>query len=114
MKSRLDWKPLGLIFLFFLNMLPTHRVLGRAKEAEQSRVSIHLHQACRHLIDLRENDTPTGNLPVEINALAAYQEQLRLTRTWPYNTSMIRTLFFSVLIPVGTLIGRIVVEALSE
>ena len=108
--------PLGFIpvFLFFLNMLPTHRVLSKAKEAELSKAKNHFQQACRHLIELRENGVDTGNLPAEINALAAYQTQLQTTRTWPYNTSMLRTLFFSVLIPIGTLIGRIIIETLNQ
>jgi hypothetical protein len=61
-----------------------------------------------------EDNQETKNIPAEITALAIYEKQLRETRTWPYNTTMLRTLFFSVLIPVGTLIGRIVIEALSN
>ena len=56
----------------------------------------------------------TDNTPNEIYALSVYEKQLKESRTWPYNTSMLRTLFFSVLIPVGTLIGRIIVEAIAN
>jgi hypothetical protein len=66
------------------------------------------------LIKLRETGVETGSLAVEINALATYQAQLQAARTWPYNTAMLRTLFFSVLIPVGTLVGRILVEAFAD
>jgi hypothetical protein len=108
--------PLGLVpvVVFFLNMLPTHRVLANAKESELTNVQEHFHQACRELIKLRESEKETGNLSIEINALAAYQAQLQMARTWPYNTAMLRTLFFSVLIPVGTLVGRIIVEAVAN
>lgn len=108
--------PLGLIpvVVFFINMFPTHQVLATAKERELTTVKKMFQQSARELIELKECNQPTGNLPVEINALTAYQNQLQSARTWPYNTGMLRTLFFSVLIPVGTLIGRIIIEALAK
>jgi hypothetical protein len=108
--------PLGLIpvVVFFINMFPTHRVLADAKGNELSIVRKHFQQACRQLIECKETGLSIGNLPTEINALAVYLEQIQTARTWPYNTGMLRTLFFSVLIPVGTLIGRIIIEALSN
>ena len=35
-----------------------------------------------------------------------------MARTWPYNTTMLRTLFFSVLFPIGTLLVRLGFEVL--
>ena len=108
--------PLGLVplILFFLNMLPTHRVLADAKAKELAAVRGQLQNACRKLLRKLENSQDTNNTPNEISALAVYEKQLKETRTWPYNTAMLRTLFFSVLIPVGTLVGRIIVEAISN
>jgi hypothetical protein len=108
--------PLALIplVLFFLNMAPTHRVLAHAKAQELKSVRFQMYNTCRILLHKMEDNQETKNIPAEITALAVYEKQLRETRTWPYNTAMLRTLFFSVLIPVGTLIGRIVIEALSN
>ncbi len=102
------------IVLFFLNMTPTHRVLANAKTMELASVQEKLQESYRNFLDLMNNDLGTDTLPGEISALAIYEKHLKETRTWPYNTAMLRTLFFSVLIPVGTLIGRIIVEALAN
>ena len=102
------------IVLFFLNMAPTHKVLADAKRNELNIVRNQLQESCRKLlVNMEQNDGST-NLPGKISALSIYEKQLQETPTWPYNTSMLRTLFFSVLIPVGTLIGRIIVEALAN
>lgn len=41
----------------------------------------------------------TGSQGIEINALVAYEERVLRTRTWPYDTTMLRALFFSLIIP---------------
>lgn len=101
------------IILFFLNMIPTHRVLSQAKTQELDSVRDHLNVSLRVLHQRLENKMDTDNIPAEISALAVYEKHLQETRTWPYNTAMLRTLFFSIMIPVGTLVGRIIVEILS-
>ena len=108
--------PLALVpfVLFFLNMAPTHRVLANAKAKELESVQNQLQYACRELLFQIENGQETDSTPNQINALAVYEKQLKETRTWPYNTAMLRTLFFSVLIPLGTLVGSVIVEALSN
>jgi hypothetical protein len=108
--------PLALVplILFFLNMLPTHRVLANAKARELDSVRNHLNVSFRALHHRLNNNIDTEIIPAEINALAEYEKHLQETRTWPYNTAMLRTLFFSILIPVGTLIGRIIIEVISD
>ena len=46
----------------------------------------------------------------EINALVAYEERLKATSTWPYDTAMLRTLFFSVIIPGVATLARVISE----
>ena len=108
--------PLALVplILFFLNMVPTHRVLANAKAQELDSVREQLKVSFRILHHRLDKNTDTGNIPAEINALAEYEKHLQETRTWPYNTAMLRTLFFSILIPVGTLVGRIIAEVISD
>jgi hypothetical protein len=108
--------PLALVpvMLFFLTMYPTHRVIAAAKNRELADVQRHLQHSCRSLLARRDEGQSTDTLPAEINALAAYETLLQKTRTWPYNTAMLRTLFFSVLIPGGTILGRALVEVLFD
>ena len=100
------------IVLFFMNMLPTHKVLADAKNHELEVLRNQLHKSCRKLVKIMEEGELESNLADNICALSIYEKQLCETPTWPYNTGMLRTLFFSVLIPVGTLLGRILIEAL--
>ena len=108
--------PLALmpLIVFFLTMQPTHRVLSKAKEGELNAVQEHISRACRNLMQHLDEGREYGNLAAEINALVAYEERLQRARTWPYNTDMLRTLFVTVLIPGGTVLGRLIVNILYD
>ena len=100
------------VALFFLSMRPTHAVLGQAKRAELARVSALLNAGYRRLADLVAQQQPTGSLPAEVGALLAFEGRLRQARTWPYDTAMLRTLAFSILVPAATMVVRNLLERL--
>jgi hypothetical protein len=100
------------VALFFLSMRPTHTVLGQAKRAELARVSALLNAGYRRLADLAAQQQPTGNLPAEVGALLAFEGRLRQARTWPYDTGMLRTLAFSILVPAATVVVRNLLDRL--
>jgi hypothetical protein len=110
----LAYLPLALVpvVVFYLNMHPTHRVLAAAKNQELARVQGHLLQACRALVQRLDEGQETDNLPAEINGLTTYEQRLQAARTWPYDTAMLRTLFFSVLVPAGSVLVRSMWERL--
>jgi hypothetical protein len=117
-ESILDWRnwilfillALVPVLVFFLNMRPTHRVLAAEKNRELDVVQASILRACRALLARIEEAENTGTLGTEINALVAYEERLLATSTWPYDTAMLRTLFFSVIIPGGAALARVVGE----
>jgi hypothetical protein len=98
------------VFVFFLNMRPTHRALAAEKGRELEAVGRNIRKACRTLMERVAADESTGSLGAEINALMAYEERLRTARTWPYDTAMARTLLFSVVIPGAASLARAVFE----
>lgn len=49
----------------------------------------------------------SGTLAAEISALAVYEQRLQATRTWPYDTAMLRTLFFSLIIPAAVELAKL-------
>jgi hypothetical protein len=102
------------VIVFFLGMTPVHRVLAAAKDRELQAVQQRLQRLCRNLMEHLEGHQETGNLPAEINALAVYEQRLERARTWPYNTGMLRTLIFSVLIPAATVLAKIAVDVLLD
>jgi hypothetical protein len=100
------------VLIFFQNMRPTHQVLVAAKNRELEPVQRHIRQACRSLVKRLDQGQDSGTLAAEINALVVYEQRLQAARTWPYNTTMLRTLFFSVFIPLVTVLARVVAEIL--
>lgn len=104
------------VIIFFFSMQPTHDVLAAAKRKELERVQRLMLVTSRELVERMEAGQPlersdeTGLLSAELSALAVYETHLKEARTWPYNIVMLRTLFFSGLVPVGTLIARVIAE----
>jgi hypothetical protein len=97
------------IAIFFWAMLPTHRVLANAKANELLVVRRELRQASMQLLGRTQSPVANGAAQ-EIRALAVLEQRLQLARTWPYNTSMLRTLFVSVLVPGGLLLIRTLID----
>jgi hypothetical protein len=98
------------VVVFYLNMRPTHRVLSAARNRALAEVQGQLRRAFPALLERTQKGEPTGNLPLEIHALVAYEKGLQEASTWPYNPTILRTLVVSVLIPTVTLLVRRVVE----
>ena len=116
--SMLDWRnwilysllALVAILIFFLNMRPTHSVLAAEKKKELGAVQERILLACRALMARIEAEEDTGTQGADINALVAYEKRIQETSTWPYDTAMLRTLFFSVIFPAVAALARIIGE----
>jgi hypothetical protein len=102
------------VFIFFLNMAPTHRLLQAARDAELRSVDGLIRQTYASLMRELERGESAVDTAQRVNALTAYETRLREARTWPYNTAMLRTVFVSILVPGGTVVGRLVLEALNR
>lgn len=100
------------ILVFFLNMRDTHRVLAEEKKRELEVVEGHIVVFSRALMERIAAEDSIGTLAAEINALVSYEERLHEARTWPYNTGMLRTLLFSVIIPASVGLGQFLFEVL--
>jgi Na+/melibiose symporter-like transporter len=105
---------LGLVALlvFFLGTRHTHRVLKNAKEREKREIRQHISDAFRAL---RNEDKDVAAISTELNLWLKYEDRLKVARTWPYNTTMLRTLFVSVLFPIiASLAQRIIANLLAN
>lgn len=100
------------VLIFFLSMRPTHRLLAHEKERELAPLQSRINDKCRRLVYQLDHDLDSRTLSSEISALIAYEDRLIAARTWPYNVSMLRTLFFSVFIPLGSILARLAVDIL--
>jgi hypothetical protein len=112
----LIYLPLVLVTLliFFLGMRPAHRLLAKQKDHELWGVQRHLERLGQELLVRLDKREETSTIASEINALAIYEHRLQGARTWPYNTGMLRTLFFSVLMPLGPVLIKIVIDIVLE
>jgi len=102
------------VLIFFLNMRDTHRVLAAEKKRELGVIQRNIRLASHTLMERIAANESTGTLAADINALVVYEERLQATRTWPYDTAMLRTLFFSVILPGGVALVQFVFEKLFE
>lgn len=102
------------ILVFFLNMRDTHRVLAVEKKKELAAVEGNILRTCRTLMDSIEGGEDASRPAAEINALTVYEERVNAARTWPYNTRMLRTLLFSVVIPAAAALGRLAGDVLFD
>lgn len=93
--------------IFFLSILPTHRVLSGPKARELEKVERQIVASCRALAERIEAGQDTPAVSQQILALSTYQKRLAQARTWPYSPPMLRTLFFSVLVPAATFGARV-------
>jgi hypothetical protein len=90
------------LLIFFISMRPAHRLLAKQKQAELADVRRNLERLGRELMQHLDAQQDASQIATEFNALTAYEGRLQGTRTWPYNTSMLRTLFFTILVPLGS------------
>ena len=98
------------LLIFFVSMRPAHQLLAREKEKELFEVRRNLERLGRELMKYMENKQDAGKTAAEFNALATYEGRILAARTWPYNTSMLRTLFFSFLVPLGSFLVKTAID----
>jgi hypothetical protein len=55
-----------------------------------------------------------ASLAHELSSLAIYERHLQAAPTWPYHTGQLRTLVITVLIPIATLVARLLMSRVFE
>jgi hypothetical protein len=88
------------VIVFFLNMRDTHRLLATEKRRQLQIVRQKIRQVGQVLQQKLAQDEALGESAIEFNALVAYETRLQAAPTWPYNTAMLRALFFTLLLPL--------------
>ncbi len=101
------------LLIFFLNMRPTHRLMAAQKNKALGQLQGQIHFHSRELLRRLQHGQPVGELPGVIQSLAVFEAHLLNAPTWPYNTAMLRALVFSVLIPMVSVLARVLVELIK-
>lgn len=97
-----------IVVLFLLNTHTVHRILASAKNGRLDSIEHHLARAYYRFEELLSTSGDTHVVATEINALATVKQEVKRTRTWPYNTEMLRTLVISVLTPIAVGLSRLI------
>jgi hypothetical protein len=105
---------LATVLIFFIIMWPAHRVLLRVKEQKIAGVRRLIGQTFHKLETLAADGADTQPVATEVQAWLTLEQRLKQTRTWPYDTEMLRTLFLSVLTPLFVAIARTVGTYITE
>ncbi len=96
------------VLVFYLNMYGAHRLLKNEKQRQLRSVEARFARAYARLQHIAANSGNVHLAATELNAWATAKQELNQTRTWPYNTEMLRTLFISVLTPIALGLARII------
>lgn len=91
---------LATVLIFFSVMWPTHRTLRHAKLQELAGVQRLIGRTMRKLEAGVAEGADSQSLVNAVPVLLTLEQRLKQTRTWPYDTEMLRTLFISVLAPL--------------
>ena len=91
------------VAIFFFNMYPTHRLIAAARDKELEKVRCHIPDLSNQLLNRLNRNEKADPLNATVMAVLAYEQRLRQVSTWPYDTAMLRTLLFSVFLPLAAL-----------
>ena len=96
------------VLVFFLSMWPAHKLLAKTKQSRVQDATLTISGAYHELMALREQNKSTTEVESKITSWAMLENRLKVTRTWPYNTEMLRRLVLTVLTPIAVGISKIV------
>ena len=92
-------------FIFLFSMYETHCLLVETKRRELEIVRRHLSEDYRQLKESKDAD-----LAKWVGAWLAYEKRIQDAPEWAFNPGTIRSLIASMLVPIGTVVARIVAE----
>jgi MFS family permease len=98
------------VLVFFLNMMPTHRVLSASKDEEMEIVERNLFETYQELKQHKSNGADTQLSAEQLNAWKISLELVDGAKTWPYSIETLRNLLFTVLIPGAAALIRLVAK----
>jgi hypothetical protein len=97
---------IGVFILFFWSMRGVHQLLAATKRKHLDSVEHNIARAYTQLQRSIADNEETLAVATELNALVAAKDQLRETRTWPFNTGALSTLSVAVLTPLFVGLAR--------
>lgn len=88
--------------IFFLNMRHTHRILNNEKKRQLTLLTREIGIINLQIQAFLEKGEIYDAIFSRYAALVLYEARVKTASTWPYNTSMLRTLIISIFLPLIT------------
>ena len=88
-------------------MWPTPRLMARTKRDHLRNASEHIAAGYRRLLTLQAQGENATEAETEVYTWTVLEKRLQSTRTWPYNTEMLRTFVLTVLTPIALGMSRV-------
>ena len=102
------------VLVFFLNMWSTHRLLSRTKQLHLANAVQMIAGAYEDLTTLTDRNESMSTAEAKINAWATMEKRLKSTRTWPYDTEILRTLFITALTPIAVGLSKLIAALIAS
>ena len=111
----LEWQSLivyGIVlllaaFVFVFGMWPTHRLLASTKGDHLQNALERIAAGYRRLLTLQAQGENATDAETEVYTWTVLEKRLQSTRTWPYNTEMLRTFVLTVLTPIAVGMSKV-------
>jgi hypothetical protein len=94
-------------FAFVFGMWPTHKLLAETKREHLRNALETIATAYAKLLTQKAQNGETFEAETEVSTWTVLETRLRDTRTWPYNTEMLRTFVITILTPIAVGISKI-------
>jgi len=117
----LDWRTITgfvtticvTLLIFFLSMWSAHRAMNEAKKSKLDTIRRHMSVVSGEVDERMALDQFSGTqeLSSSITVLVSYQRLVQEAPTWPFNASIVRRLFVSILTPGVVYLLKILSQA---
>ena len=98
------------VIIFFWNMYPTYKIIDSEKKESLKQVRQQIRGAKERMLAEANASVDTASLSQSLQGYIALEERLEKVQSWPYEVSTLRSLMGSILIPVVTVVGQVMLR----
>lgn len=100
------------VFIFFWNMYPTYKIIDSAKKDALKQVGQQIRRIKESMLEQSSTTADFVFMSQSLQGFIVLEERLEKVQSWPYETSTLRSLLGSILIPFITVVGQVLLRRL--
>ena len=98
--------------IFFWNMYPTYKIINSEKKDALKQVGQHIRRLKDSMLEDTNPPIDSTSLSKSLQGYLTLEERLEKVQSWPYEVSTLRSLMGSILLPVVTVVGQVLLRNL--